>query len=51
MATFTMTMLEKNIQLQEYKEKHDVIEYEERDQVEKTLKSRSLSSKNIQRDH
>ena len=51
MATFTVTMLGKNNHHQNTREKHDMIEYEERDQAEKTLKSRSLSLKRIPRDH
>ena len=48
MATITITMLGNNNHYKNTREKHDMIEYEERDQAEKTLKSRSLSSKQNQ---
>ena len=44
-ATFTITMPGKSSHHKTIKEKHDMIEYEERDQTKKTLKSGSLSSK------
>ena len=44
-ATFTINMLGKDIHYKNTRRKHDMIEYEERDQAKKTLKSGSLSSK------
>ena len=43
MATFTITMLGKNIHYKNTRRKHDMIEYEERDQAKK-MKSGSLRS-------
>ena len=48
MATFTITMPGKNNHYKNTREKHDMIKHAERDQAEKTLKLRSLSSKKYQ---
>ena len=51
MATFTITMPGKNIHCKNTRRKHDMIEYEERDQAKKNIEAVKPELEKIQGDH